>query len=158
MRKLIMLLFLGTLAMTSACKKDENKNNSTTNGQNTTSKTMLVYIGEVPLNNYFGGNPPMIRVTEDGTSNQVTVTVNSCGSVNGSTLTIKNGKTYNVVFGTYIDGTWAPQAGFSGTMSVASDGQVSGVIGTGIDAVLASKTANYTGCGTTITDEIILFY
>lgn len=157
MKKLSLLLFLGALVLISSCKKEEPEPTPPTTVTPTTqTKTMPVYISDIALNTHFGGSAPHVKITENGTSNEVTILVNTCAGVNGNTFTVTNGKTYNVIFGTLIGGTWAQTLG-SGTMTVASDGQISGMFGTG-NEVIVTKATNYGGCGTVVSGEILLFY
>lgn len=154
--KISNILLIGLIAV-SSCKKEKSEPNPPTTGTPTTqTKTMSVYLSDIPLNTYFGGNPPMVRITENGTTNEVTFLVNTCSSVNGNTFTITYGKSYNVTFGALIGGAWAETIG-SGTMTIANDGQISGVFGVG-NELTVTKATNYGSCGTVISGEILLFF
>lgn len=155
-------IFFLTLAMSIfiSCEKEEpteptNPDNPTPTTQ---TKNLPVYLGDVALNSYFGGTPPMVKITESGTASENVLSVNTCANSTGSSFTIAFGKSYTVVFGTYIDSTWAQYGGFSGTMTVAADGQISGTIGSGMEQLLAIKASNYGACGTAISGDILLFY
>jgi hypothetical protein len=154
MKKISLLLFIGALALVSSCKKEEPTPPATT-PPTAQTKTMPVYISPIPLAQYLGGVAPMVRITEVGTTNEFTFLVNTCDNVNGSTFTITYGKSYSVVFGSYNGGQWTQTGGNSGTMTIASDGQVSGNVGSNFGI---TKGTDYQGCGTQINGEILLFY
>jgi hypothetical protein len=155
MRKLNVLLFIGALALSSSCKKEENEPTPPTPTPTAQTKTLPVYISPIPLNLYLGGVAPMVKITEVGTTNEFTFLVNTCDNVNGNSFTITYGKSYSVVFGSYNGGQWTQTGGNSGTMTIANDGQISGNVGSNFGI---TKGTDYQGCGFTITGEILLFY
>jgi hypothetical protein len=159
MKKICLLIFVG-IFMVCSCKKDDPqpKTSTTTPPPSVQTADLDVYLGDPVLITYFGGNPPMIKITETGTSNEVIFLVNTCSDMNGNSFTVENGKTYSVSFGVVIGGTWAQHSGFTGTITVANDGLISGTIGSGMETLSVAKATDYGGCGTVIQGSIMLFF
>lgn len=144
----------------SSCQKDDTEPNVQSPSAPTSAQTMTlpVYLGDAALSYYFDNTVPMIRMTESGTTEEITLLINTCSNVNGNSFTLKKGKSYDVVFGLYVDGTWAQWEGFYGTITVDVNGNINGIIGAGVDAVMAAKASNYGDCGFTMSEDILLFY
>ena len=157
--KISNILLISLIALAS-CKKENPEPKNQSPSESTTAQTMTlpVYLGDPALINYFDNSIPMVRITENGTNVESTPLVNVCSSINGNSVTLKYGKTYSVVFGLYVDNVWAQWEGFSGTMTVDNNGNISGNIGVGVESVLASKAINFGGCGFTVAGEILLFF
>ncbi len=144
----------------SSCQKDDTEPNVQPTSAPTSAQTMTlpVYLGEAALITYFDNTVPMIRMTESGTTEEITLLINTCSNVNGNAFTLKHSTSYDVVFGLYVDGTWAQWEGFYGTITVDANGNIDGTVGVGVESVLAAKANNYGGCGFTISGDILLFF
>lgn len=157
--KISNILLISLIALAS-CKKEnpEPKNQSPSEPTTTQTMTLPVYLGDPALINYFNNSAPMIRMTESGTTEEITLLVNTCSNINGNSFILKKGKSYDVVFGVYVDDVWAQWSGFAGIISIDNNGNISGGAGVGIESVSAAKANNFAGCGFTIEGDILLFF